>query len=139
MVFGKGSIKTNYILNSIDAVQADLPVQEFSETFQLPEGMRIVPETENGYYTNAGWWMGSVAVEQYGVKLATIGAPWVIDQQRSKFHDEAQLQASGYLIEQDGNSWTIRLLVKTDWLLAPERQYPVIIDPLLTGEATYSQ
>ena len=138
MVFGKGSIKTNYILNSIDAVQADLPVQEFSETFQLPEGMRIVPETENGYYTNAGWWMGSVAVEQYGVKLATIGAPWVIDQQRSKFHDEAQLQASGYLIEQDGNSWTIRLLVKTDWLLAPERQYPVIIDPLLTGEATYT-
>jgi gliding motility-associated-like protein len=138
MVFGRGSIKTNYVLKDMSAVDAALPWQEFSEHFILPEGMQVVVDPLSGYTTPDGWWKGSLLIMDHGVRLGSIGVPWVIDQTRTKQHGLEQVNASGYIVEQHGRELTIRLLVKTDWLLSAERQYPVIVDPLLTGEGTYT-
>ncbi|MFN3939878.1 MAG: hypothetical protein ACK4IY_04785, partial [Chitinophagales bacterium] len=139
MVFGKGSVKTNYILyakNRVDAESDYLVIEEF---FALQPQYILEKDLASGYFTDEGLWKGNILLKNnMGMQLLTIHTPLIIDQTRTKYHDSNQVNAIAYALEKVEGGYLLRTKIKTAWLLAPERKYPVIIDPLLTGEAAYT-
>ncbi|MBK7108360.1 MAG: gliding motility-associated C-terminal domain-containing protein [Bacteroidetes bacterium] len=139
MVFAKGQIKTNFILkdkSSIDVNSDYLVIEEF---LQMPSNYTLEKDLQNGYTLENNFWKGDFILKNnWGLKLLTIHTPLIIDQARTKFHNQEQVDAIAYDLEKTEGGYILRIQIKTDWLLQPERKYPVIIDPLLTGEATYT-
>jgi hypothetical protein len=52
IIYGKNALKTNYILNQRPDVPADGNLH-WEDTFELPEGWRLVPDAEKGHRTTA--------------------------------------------------------------------------------------
>lgn len=139
MVFAKGQVKTNFIVKDKSVVNASSEYMVIEEYIALPNQYILEKDLQNGYALPDGLWKGDIILKNnLGIKLLTIHTPLIIDQSRSKFHDNKQVEAIGYALEKTDGGYILRIHIKTDWLLSAERMYPVIIDPLLTGEATYT-
>ncbi len=139
MVFEKGRVKTNFILKDKEIVDANSDYFVIEEFLSLPSKYTLERDPNNGRLVADNFWKGDILLKDAaGLTLLTIHTPLIIDQAHTKSHDREQVEAIAYDLEKADGGYFLRIQIKTGWLLQPERKYPVIIDPLLTGEATYT-
>lgn len=139
MAFRKAAIKTNFIISDKNVVDATSDYLIIDDPVTLPEGYVLVKEDVDGYNLYNGDWKGDLVVKNmFGLRMLRIERPVILDQQRNKTHQQDQVDAIGYQLIKTETGYIIRMRISTKWLLADERKYPVIIDPTLIGEATYT-
>lgn len=139
IAFRKGGIKTNFIIQDKSVVDVNSDYLIIDDPINLPPGFVLVKEDENGYILPNGDWKGNVVIKnEFGMNYLRIERPVILDQNKQKTHDKAQIDAVGFQIVETETGYILRLRVSTKWLLSTERKYPVIIDPTLIGEATYT-
>ena len=139
IAFRKAGIKTNFIIKSKEVVDPDAEWLVIDDHIALPPGYQFVYEDGDGYFLSNGDWKGNVVVKNpFGLNLLRIERPVILDQNKSKYHKQDQVDAIAYqLIPEDGG-YILRMRVNVKWLINSERKYPVVIDPTLIGEATYT-
>lgn len=139
IAFRKGGIKTNFIIqdkNIVDANSDYLIVEEFID---LPAGYYFSEEDATGYYLTNGDWKGNLILKNgFGLPMLRIEKPLILDQNPNKTHNQDQVDAVAYKLIKKEGGYVMQIKVSTKWLTAKERIYPVIIDPTLIGEATYT-
>ena len=139
IAFRQNAIKTNFIINDKSIIDPNSEYLIIDDPVELPEGFTIVQEDEDGYLLKNGDWKGDIVIKnQFGLNYIRIERPVVLDQNKEKTHAQDQVDAVGFQLVKTETGYIIRLRVSTKWLLAAERKYPVVIDPTLIGEATYT-
>ena len=139
IAFRQNAIKTNFIIKDKSIVDPNSEYLIIDDPISLPEGYFLEMEDVDGYFLDNGDWKGDLILKnQFGLPYLRIEKPLVLDQSGEKTHAMDQVNAVAYQLIKTGTGYTIRLRVSTKWLLAPERIYPVIVDPTLIGEATYT-
>ncbi|MGB3946887.1 MAG: gliding motility-associated C-terminal domain-containing protein [Bacteroidia bacterium] len=125
IVFATNRIKTDYILNTLPALNNnDLVI---SEEMVLPKGYYILPdsilfETLDGLQHKKMY----VVYSADGKEQLRFNAPLFYDANKSPLLGQYKL------VEQNG-VYVLQIVVPYQWLAASSRLFPVIIDPLVTG------
>ncbi len=143
--FGEGRIKTDYRLRD----RAALPPGErmhIRETWFLPDTWRIEPDPESGEWHEVEGlrcWSGDLRIlgpnrdsEAGWSEWARLQKPLLYDQARASNLNQPGL--IGYRWTQFADSVVMEIVVSKPWLKAEERVYPITVDPLLYGTATYA-
>jgi len=139
IAFRKGGIKTNFIIQDKSVLDVNSNYLIIDDPIQLPDGFTLVKEDANGYELPNGDWKGNVVIKnEFGLNYLRIERPLIFDQSKQKTHAREQVDAIGYQIIKTESGYILRMRVSTKWLVAAERQYPVVIDPTLIGEAIYT-
>ncbi|MBC8173916.1 MAG: gliding motility-associated C-terminal domain-containing protein [Chitinophagales bacterium] len=134
----KGAIKTNFIVHDKTVIDPQSDYLIIEDFISLPEGYYFSEEDDFGYYIEKELWKGDILLKnRSGLKLLTMQRPLIIDQNKNKTHNKDQIDAIGYNLVKAEGGYILQIKVRTKWLLAAERKYPVIIDPTLIGEAIY--
>ncbi|GAB3955626.1 DNRLRE domain-containing protein [Streptomyces sparsus] len=116
-----GTIKETIVLNSPDAPR--------TWTFPLTlDGLR--PELDED---------GSVLLrDEEGEVRAVVPTPWMEDSSTDPASGDPVISdAVSYSLEERGEGWALRVTAADAWLDAPEREYPVLVDPSVDDIETY--
>ncbi|HXH17497.1 MAG TPA: hypothetical protein VNJ07_00315, partial [Chitinophagales bacterium] len=114
-VFEKGGVKTDFIISNPLEIPANSEWVVFEDEIALPEGFEIVKKKS-----------GSLAVEKNGRVH--------IDFHKPKYYDGYGLGISGsYDVERTAGGCKVKVLVPVSYLSHPALQYPVYIDPWVSG------
>jgi gliding motility-associated-like protein len=135
--FFENAIKSNYILQVPPEIPEDYYIIE--ESITLPKGSfytyefnshatdTIATRGINGGLFIDGFNFGDIVfLSEEGKDIARIVQPL--------YYDQSKIQVPGThrIIERE-TGWFIQTAVPRSWLLAQERIYPVVVDPLLNG------
>ena len=127
ITFGRGRIETDYKINAPLKLNDNLVI---SEDIILPAGYTL---SENKNYDDAGDSPGLLVVAGTDGKIvAEFRAPLCYDNKHSSVMGAYHIipQAAGYRLE---------IVVPSSWITNPSRQYPITIDPIVTGPtSTYA-
>mgnify|MGYP006090200567 FL=1 len=124
IIFRENGVKYNYILNEIiDGIKNRVI---FSEEIELPEGYTISNDLTRGEKTKYGWSGLLVVKDNAGNVVTTFHEPLCFDQNR-------KYMVASYQVREEAGKHILEIIVPSDWLNAPERQYPIVIDPIVTG------
>ena len=135
----KNAIKTNFIVYNRETLHADADYLIIDDVIELPVGYTLEADDVDGYYLSNGDWKGDVVVKnQFGLRMLRMERPVILDQNKNKTHSRDQVDAIGYQIIPTETGYILRIRVSMKWLLDAERQFPVVIDPTLIGEAIYT-
>lgn len=113
--------KLNYIIpsaQSLNNIPDNAQYLVFSENIILPFGW-------SSEMTNSG----VLILDNYGKEIYLYQNPFSYDSTNLISEHQNTL----YEITQIGNSLQIKTKVDTDWLLSPERQFPLMIDPTVSA------
>ncbi len=137
-VTGKGNIETNYIIQQKPEGGPNTDFMVFEDTWTLPEGYSLIKST-NGYTTEDGIWNGALIItDAKGNEAFHIDKPLVAETKTEEVAGEEDNVTSGYRILKRGTDWVLQLMVPMKWLQADERQYPVIVDPLVSVSGAWA-
>lgn len=143
-IFTEGAIKTNYVLKAPPALPADAKWLVFQDRFELPAGNQLVRDHYAGAQTAEGWWMGDLLIndadgdENFRIKRAIMTDANPSKYGRVDLLDDPTATYIAYDYQIQGNEVVLSIRVNAEWLNHPGRIYPVTIDPLVSGSATYS-
>lgn len=132
--FTKGSIKTDFVVNNLSAIDPTSAYSIFKETIQLPDGFSIIRDIYEGEESINGRWVGDlILVDAFGNEYARFDH--VFTYMENPVDEEmAALNLVGeYAIEQVGNLVTLSLYIDNNWLNDPARTFPIVIDPTVSG------
>ncbi len=134
ILFDVNSIETNFILTRRPSLPSFSGWLAFCDEVTLPNEYTIIKDSV-GAAGIEGCFRGSLVV----VKLASGEvARWnpitVFDNNQSS----PEYSDGAYQLIKNGNVYTIRTLVDVSWLLDSSRVYPVTVDPLVSGNATWN-
>ncbi len=124
----KGGIKSTIILNDPSEIPGIFETFSWQSRLLLPEGCYIAALSGR---MDGSLWKGRLAVfDEKGEALLEIAAPLIYDAAGTVMSENY-----GYLFEkrQSGNEYLLTLRIGLDWLRAPGRKFPVVIDPLLSA------
>ncbi|HRG89366.1 MAG TPA: T9SS type A sorting domain-containing protein [Chitinophagales bacterium] len=125
-LFTAGQIKTNYII----AAPLQLPVSKgwmvIEDHFTLPAGFTITEE-QHTYHTAEGYYRGN-----YEIRNAKGEVQFTYE--KPVYLDANVLGMPGvYNLLQNGNDYTLQMLIPVEWLAKPDNRYPLLIDPVVSG------
>lgn len=125
-LFTAGQIKTNYII----AAPLQLPVSKgwmvIEDHFTLPAGFTITEEKQS-YHTREGYYLGN-----YEIRNAKGEVQFTYE--KPVYLDANVLGLKGiYNLLQNGNDYTLQILIPVEWLAKPDNRYPLLIDPVVAG------
>lgn len=126
LLFRENSVKSAYELSSAPLSNTNLVI---SESIELPSGYTLEFEPETGKMEPHGWTGNIVIKNARGEQQAKLRAPVCFDQSQ-------QIIMAGYTFVKIYDVYRLATTVPASWLLDPERSYPVIIDPPVTGPTT---
>ncbi len=134
-VFREGSVETDFVLRD----PAALPEGErlvFQDRWELPAAYTLREDPASGSWLELGsatCWSGDLVLSrgQDGPALLRVRAPLLYDAARAR-------GPIGYRWWREGDELVLETVVEAAWLRAPQRAYPVTVDPLLYGVATYT-
>lgn len=121
--FRENGIKYGYSLNTPPTSGSPFLIEE---TIVLPEGYLLQIDPHNGSESDFGWAGDLWVSDSKGTRVGTLFAPLCFDENKVS-------TLGSYRLEKKGNSYNLQLIVPGAWLNAPDRAYPVIIDPLVVG------
>lgn len=126
IVFAENRIKTDYILNALpDLNNNDLVI---SEELILPKGYYILPELHSvKMLVGAEQKLAYVVYAADGKEQLRFNAPLFYDANKSALVGQYKL------VEEKDGLRVLKIIVPHQWLVATDRAYPVVIDPLVTG------
>lgn len=132
--FTKGRIKTDFIVNNLNSIDATSDYSIFKETIKLPEGFSIIRDIYEGEESASGRWIGDlILVDAFGNEYARYDHVFIY-MENPVDEEMASLNLVGeYAIEQVGNLVTLSLYVDNNWLTDPARIFPIVIDPTVSG------
>ncbi|CAN5146214.1 hypothetical protein BH09BAC5_BH09BAC5_08370 [soil metagenome] len=137
IVFDEVGIETSYILSNMPSVSSTATWIAFEDEIILPAGYAIVRDTiSGGNLTSEGYWQGALLVVNSNTGEQLLEWFPVVSYDNAAIHPD--ISNSAYQVIQNGNAFYVRALVKTAWLTDPARIYPITVDPLVSGAATYS-
>lgn len=137
IVFEEGNIETSYIIPQPLALSPAPGWLAFEDEITLPAGYALFRDTiSGGVLTPEGYWQGSLIIVNSSSGQEIFRWMPVVSYDNAAVHPD--LSNSAYQVIANGNTYFIRALVKKSWLSDPARAYPVTIDPLVSGAATYS-
>ncbi len=135
IIFGHGSIKTNYILNKrpeyLNVGGSWIVEEEWDE----PSGTQWVHAAGQGTMGSQGLWYGALVLvhRATGDTLARLRRADIWDAQAER----PNRTIGGYRLIRRGNQVVVQLVVPGRWLLAEHVQYPVTVDPLLEERTSW--
>lgn len=131
----RGEIKTDYVVKQ-------RPTDWPGEGFLVIEDYMAVPDdyvfkaSGDGIVLNGNDWYGAVVMEDAnGLELLQIKRPMIIDYGATKGTESYPIS---YQWERQQGRVVFRILVDLEWMTAPERQYPILIDPRVLGSNDYN-
>ncbi|HEU4719444.1 MAG TPA: T9SS type A sorting domain-containing protein [Bacteroidia bacterium] len=137
LVFNFNSVETDYILNTAPNTTSQTGWYGFNDEITLPPGYVLFEDTiSGGIRTPEGFWQGSLVVINTSDNAEE--ARWAPVVVYDNIGNRAVISNGAYQVIQNGNTYTIRTLVKESWLTSSSTVYPVTVDPLVSGAATYS-
>lgn len=132
--FSKGKIKTDFILHNLNAIDAGSDYSIFKETITLPEGFSIIRDIYEGEETPSGRWSGDlILVDAFGNEFARFDRVFTYMENPVDEEMAANNLIGEYAVEQVGNQVTVSLYLDNSWLTNPERTFPIVIDPTVSG------
>ncbi|HTL81231.1 MAG TPA: hypothetical protein VL651_05980, partial [Bacteroidia bacterium] len=137
VIFTNNEVETNYILNAPPPLANSNGWLAFHDEVNLPPGYALVLDTATGGQHNPdGYWQGSLIIIR--ISTGTVVARWMpaVAYDNSGVHPD--INNTAYDISVNGHTYIINALVKESWLLDPATVYPVTVDPLVSGSATWS-
>ena len=127
IAFSENKVKYAYRMNYPVIQQGAYTV--ISESIVFPEGYRL-SALKNRSYKKDGLIYGAIALyDLLGNQVATIHPLLCFDGQKNH-------TVGGYRIQELGNVVRLELCVLNEWLTDSNRNYPVIIDPEISGPAS---
>jgi hypothetical protein len=154
ILMDNGFVKTNYIIKNRNVINLEAEYMVFEDILTLPRSLNFDFETNMGIHNgNFNDWDGSLVFrdqsgnnvfnyyppfiydDRYTEELMTIAGPtynsiedaW---QMSAVSNTEASTYASYRVEKIDDLTYKISVIVKTSWLLASERVFPIVIDPV---------
>lgn len=143
-IFKEGAIKTNFILKAVPNLPSDSKWMVFEDRFDLPVGHQLVKDPYEGATTSEGWWMGDLVIqdaagqERFRIRRAVMSDANPSKYGRVDLLDDPTATYIAYDYEQQGEEVVLSIRVNAEWLNHPGRVYPVTVDPLVSGSATFS-
>lgn len=143
-IFKESGVKTNFILKAPPNLPHGAEWMVIEDRFNLPPGFSLVPDQHQGSMTSEGYWMGDLSIlDAEGSSAFHIKRAVITDANTSKYGrvdllDDPTKTVVAYDYRIDGEEVILSIRVAADWLNHPGRIYPVTVDPLVTGSATYS-
>lgn len=142
--FRQGAIKTNFVVQGDLGLPAGTEWVVIEDHFELPSGHSLHRDGSSGSPSLEGYWMGDLVVRNVqGLEIFRFGQPVLTDANPDKYGRVNLLQdPSATVIAYEelvqGKDVRLRIRVAADWLGDPGRTYPITIDPLVSGTATFS-
>jgi gliding motility-associated-like protein len=127
LIFYENAVKYNYILKQpFDSETKEII---FSEEINLPKGYKIEYNQALGKQVENGW-MGELIIKNLTNEIvANIQAPICIDANNN-------YTLGAFRIRQSNDIYILEMVIQSEWLNNSARNYPIIIDPLVTGPTT---
>lgn len=135
LIYGRSKIKSDYIIHHAESISPIYNRFVIEDVFTVPDGYVLVPDIYEGVQTPSGWWYGELILENAsGLEMGRMGRPILHDSDTSGTADiYSQPEIIGYAVNQVGNVVTLKLIVNASWLRAPDRVFPIHIDPTVFG------
>ena len=153
ILMSNGYVKTNYIIKDKSAINPSSEFMVFEDIVTLPEGMRFDFDTEQGIHNgNEMDWEGNLVVRnQLNEDIFHYLSPFIYDDNYTQAMVTAPLSTynesdnsveeqgvdsdaftyAAYRVEKiNSTTYKVSVVVKTSWLLADERSFPIVIDPV---------
>ena len=127
LIFRENGVKFNYILNQ--PLEGNPDNYVFSEKIEIPAGCVIKKDETYGKQTKEGWNGNMVVTDQFGKVVSTLYLPVCYDATN-------QHVTGSYRISNESGSVVLEIIIPEEWMNAPERVYPVVVDPLVMGPTT---
>ena len=122
--FRENGVKYNYIVSEpIVSVQSEVV---FSEEINLPAGYKITYDASRGKKTDLGWSGNIIVKDSKGNTVSTFHEPLCFDQARNYI-------VASYNIKNENGTYILETIVDKNWLNDSQREYPIIVDPIVTG------
>ena len=129
--YEEASIKSNFILNDLSAINVHDKYTVFEDMLELPENMIIIYDQYEGSFNENGIWEGDLLlVDQYELEYVRFSRPVIYDADTSG-QDEKLIFRSGYKIINIDDEYRIQLFVSNDYLKDDNRVFPITVDPLV--------
>lgn len=124
--FSVGEVKTSYVINQPLTLPVSYGYMVIEDHFTLPAGYTFVQEKIDGIEAD-GYYYGNYQLrDAAGKVLATYEQPVYLDARTWGIR-------GAYKLLQNGNDYTLRMLVPVSWLNNPDNVYPLVIDPIVSG------
>jgi gliding motility-associated-like protein len=140
--FREGEVETDFVIRDPAALpEGDRVV--FSDRWLVPESYFVKEKAGTGTWEKIGGqlcWTGELSLLQNSgassTELLVQKQPFVYDAaHQSNLHEAGVM---GYRWYRDPDGWVVESILSTEWLNAPDRSYPVVVDPIVYGVATYT-
>ena len=121
-------MKTNYVVKG----PLNLPETDgfliFEEKIELPRGFRLMKNSQKGIENDAGFWQGELVIRNSkNVGHIKFGEPRFYNPRATK------LEIGSYDLKEENGEYFVRLMVPRSFLSNDPSEYPLVIDPLVTG------
>ncbi|MBC8172694.1 MAG: hypothetical protein H7X71_02210 [Chitinophagales bacterium] len=137
LIFDNASVKSNYVIYDTAVFAHGSKYFVIEDAFEIPDGYSITRNQYEGVYNTSGLWYGELVLQnKNGIEMAKFQKPVVYDSDSLNEPSYYTQEIIAYGIEQEGNSCRVKVIVDMKWLRAPERIFPIIIDPLVYGTTT---
>jgi len=132
LTFDSWMAKTNYVISSPSLVDNNAEWVVFREKVNVPENWAFDYDKENGQMID-GAWQGDITLKNTsGAVMSKFLKPIYFDSGNDRNTNNT---TGSYKIEKiDNSTYFLYLMVPSSWLLAPERAYPVTIDPSVIND-----
>lgn len=131
MLYTEGSIKTNFVLNNLNAINVNDNFTVIEDVLVLPPNMHIIYDEYEGNFNANGLWVGDLLlVDQFGMEYVRFTRPVVYDADTAETN-EKPIFKSGYKIITHDDEYRIQLFVNNNYLKNENRVFPITIDPLV--------
>ncbi len=130
---GSDELKQQFILKQLppDARNSSMKYLFMSETIELPSGWSL--EADRKTIVNSTVTSGQLTVkDSYGNAVSIIPIPEVYEKNNTNviLHPDGFMKESFFVQKLGkGNKYMLRVSVPLNWLTAPEREFPIVIDP----------
>jgi len=126
-IFGRGSVKSNYIITKQPNVPENVHWLVVEEKLSLPPGLSLHRSWNEGEEDSNHYWNGDLSIiDAKNHEIFTWNKP--------VYFDSRNYMVRGYYdVKQDGNNYTLRLMVPVWWLGYEGNEYPLYIDPFVYG------
>lgn len=126
-VFDEASVETDVVLMNPPNVPVNSSFLIIRDTVELPDGWTVDPMYSNGLISPEGYFSGELKIRnEYGHPFFTWGLVKVYD-------SKSQGGYGFYQVEQIGKEHVISWLTPIEFLTHANVQYPVVIDPVVSG------
>lgn len=126
IVFRENGVKYNYHVFENAVGQNEYM---FYEELTLPEGSRIVEDTKRGRQGDKGWEGVLLVLDRNDRVITTIHEAVCFDQTKA-------IEIAGYNFWQEDGKWHLETKLSPSWVNDANRQFPIIVDPIVTGPTT---